>query len=184
MRQSYNNNIDKYLPILYSLIFCLFQWGIYAHPIFSSEGGFPKEFSERVAERSAQQGYTRSRLPAFTEEERAFVRGASDFFGVNHYTARMVSATEYKTLFPVPSLLDDMDVGHYAPDDWITAASSWLVVSNTLYSFFDLVSPFIGSSSCYCSYLMLLGIDGALFLIQFSPVNQHYLTFFSHRNFG
>ncbi|KAH9634924.1 hypothetical protein HF086_017223, partial [Spodoptera exigua] len=104
-------------------------WGIYAHPIFSSEGGFPKEFSERVAEKSAKQGYRRSRLPEFTEEEKDFVRGSSDFFGVNHYTARLISATLYKEIVPVPSLLDDMDVGHYAPDDWATSASSWLVLA-------------------------------------------------------
>ncbi|KAF9414420.1 hypothetical protein HW555_007674, partial [Spodoptera exigua] len=105
------------------------EWGIYAHPIFSSEGGFPKEFSERVAEKSAKQGYRRSRLPEFTEEEKDFVRGSSDFFGVNHYTARLISATLYKEAVPVPSLLDDMDVGHYAPDDWATSASSWLVLA-------------------------------------------------------
>ncbi|KAJ8709812.1 hypothetical protein PYW08_009816 [Mythimna loreyi] len=111
------------------------EWGIYAHPIFSSEGGFPKEFSERVAEKSAQQGYSFSRLPEFTEEEKALARGASDFFGVNHYTARLVSATEYKSVVPVPSHPDDIDVGLYAPDDWATSASAWLnLAPNSIYN--------------------------------------------------
>ncbi|KAJ8715713.1 hypothetical protein PYW07_010195 [Mythimna separata] len=111
------------------------EWGLYAHPIFSSEGGFPKEFSEKVAAKSAQQGYARSRMPEFTEEENAFVRGASDFFGVNHYTAKMVSATQYKEDAPVPSFMDDMDVGQFALPEWPVGASSWLMlVPNSIYN--------------------------------------------------
>lgn len=102
------------------------QWGLYAHPIFSAEGGFPKELAERIAEKSAEQGYARSRLPEFTEEEKAFVRGSSDFFGVNHYTARLVSAE--KSVNPVPSLQDDMDNTPYLDEDWPKSASGWLAV--------------------------------------------------------
>ncbi|CAH0697036.1 unnamed protein product [Spodoptera exigua] len=105
------------------------EWGIYAHPIFSAEGGFPKELSDKIAVKSAQQGYPRSRLPMFTEEEKAFVRGASDFFGVNHYTAYLVSATERKGHYPVPSLLDDVDTGSFPDDDWLKSASPWLTLA-------------------------------------------------------
>ncbi|XP_063896042.1 lactase/phlorizin hydrolase [Helicoverpa armigera] len=111
------------------------EWGLYAHPIFSTEGGFPKELSQRIAEKSAKQGYRRSRLPEFTEEEKAFVRGASDFFGVNHYTAKLISATKFKKVVPVPSFLDDMDVGEFIPDRWMSAASEWLTLApNSLYN--------------------------------------------------
>ncbi|XP_023935446.2 myrosinase 1-like [Bicyclus anynana] len=102
------------------------DWGIFAEPIFSEQGGFPKEFSEIVAKKSAEQGYPSSRLPAFTEEEREYVRGASDFFGVNHYTANLISANEYKGNWPVPSMYADVDVGTYVPPEWVPAASSWL----------------------------------------------------------
>nr|QLC28931.1 beta-glucosidase [Spodoptera frugiperda] len=105
------------------------EWGIYAHPIFSAEGGFPKELSDKIAEKSAQQGYPWSRLPEFTEEEKAFVRGTSDFFGVNHYTAFLVSATERKGPYPVPSLLDDVDTGSWADDSWLKSASAWLTLA-------------------------------------------------------
>ncbi|CAH2059139.1 unnamed protein product, partial [Iphiclides podalirius] len=101
------------------------RWGLYAEPIFSEQGGFPKELSERVAQKSMEQGYPRSRMPEFTDEERAFVRGAADFFGVNHYTAQLVSASGGD--FIVPSLSDDVGATSYAPDDWPVAASSWLI---------------------------------------------------------
>lgn len=74
-------------------------------------------------------GYKTSRLSEFTDEERKFVRGSSDFFGLNHYTARLVSASEHKILYPVPSLLDDIDVGIYRPPEWLASGSSWLFVS-------------------------------------------------------
>ncbi|KAG6439501.1 hypothetical protein O3G_MSEX000824, partial [Manduca sexta] len=108
------------------------EWGLYANPIFSEEGGFPKELVDRVAAKSASQGYSKSRLPVFTEDEKTFVKGSADFFGVNHYTGVLISASdEYKTtIYPVPSIYDDIDVGVYVSPDWPVAASSWLRVSN------------------------------------------------------
>lgn len=111
------------------MILVYFQWTLYAEPIFSTEGGFPKELAARVAEKSATQGYPRSRLPEFTEEEKNFVRGSSDFFGVNHYTTSLVSATENLVKNPVPGLLDDMNVGVLVQPEWPQAASTWLYVS-------------------------------------------------------
>ncbi|KAH9634918.1 hypothetical protein HF086_017217 [Spodoptera exigua] len=110
------------------------QWGIYAEPIFSTEGGFPKELTARVAEKSALQGFPRSRLPEFTEEEKAFVKGASDFFGVNHYTTMKVSATKNKAYFTAPSMMDDLDVGYFWPKDYPASASPWLKMApNSIY---------------------------------------------------
>ncbi|KPI93701.1 Myrosinase 1 [Papilio xuthus] len=101
------------------------EWGIYAEPIFSAEGGFPKELSEKVAQMSMEQGYPRSRMPEFTDEEREFVRGATDFFGVNHYTAFLVSAAK-DTEFIVPSVYGDTGAVTSVPDDWPKSASRWL----------------------------------------------------------
>lgn len=112
------------------MLFFVFQWGMYAEPIFSKEGGFPKELAERVAQKSAEQGYSRSRMPEFSEEEKALVRGTFDFFGVNHYTAYLVSASEHKSDNVAPGLLDDIDVGSFTLADWPQAASSWLYVSD------------------------------------------------------
>ena len=107
-----------------------FQWGLYAEPIFSAEGGWPKELSDRVAAKSAEQGFSRSRLPEFTEEEKAFVRGAHDFFGVNHYTTVMIYALENEQEFAVPSMMDDINVGYYWDEEWPKSASPWLSVSS------------------------------------------------------
>lgn len=109
-------------------MFYLFQWGLYAEPIFSKEGGFPKEFSQIVAKKSLEQGYPRSRMPEFLNEEKEFVRGSYDFFGLNHYTGNLISAALYKTEYPVPSLYADVDVGYFAPPEWQRSASKWLVV--------------------------------------------------------
>ncbi|XP_063629966.1 lactase/phlorizin hydrolase-like [Cydia splendana] len=102
------------------------QWVIYAEPIFSEQGGFPKELTERVAAKSKEQGYPRSRLPELTEEEIALVKGASDFYGVNHYTSILVSASDYKEEHPVPGQMDDADAGMFVPDEWPKSASVWL----------------------------------------------------------
>lgn len=102
---------------------------MYAEPIFSEEGGFPKDFAERVAKKSMEQGYKKSRMPEFTDEEKEYVRGAYDFFGVNHYSGFFVSATEYKTVNPIPSFLDDEENGIFRPAEWPASASPWLVVS-------------------------------------------------------
>ncbi|XP_047035815.1 lactase-phlorizin hydrolase-like [Helicoverpa zea] len=110
------------------------QWGLYAEPIFSAEGGFPRELSQRIAEKSAQQGFSRSRLPDFTEEEKAYVKGASDFFGVNHYTTALVSATEHKTFNSVPSMMDDVDLGYFVPPEWPVSSAPWLKLApNSIY---------------------------------------------------
>ncbi|CAH1641423.1 unnamed protein product [Spodoptera littoralis] len=110
------------------------QWGIYADPIFSAEGGLPRELLDRVAEKSAQQGFPRTRLSDFNEEEKAFIKGAADFFGVNHYTTVKVSATEHKQVYSVPSMLDDVNVGFYWPEENPKSASPWLSMApNSIY---------------------------------------------------
>ncbi|CAH2231808.1 jg3611 [Pararge aegeria aegeria] len=111
------------------------DWGLWAEPIFSEEGGFPKEISEIVARKSAEQGYSQSRIPVFTDQERELARGSSDFFGVNHYTANLVSASEYKFNWVIPSLYADIDVGTYTPPEWDQAASVWLKLApNSIYN--------------------------------------------------
>lgn len=86
---------------------------------------------ERVAAKSAAQGFPRSRLPEFTAEEVEFVRGTSDFFGLNHYTSGIVYRNEsVYNVHPVPSYNDDIDVGSYQDPSWPGSASTWLNVSN------------------------------------------------------
>ncbi|KAL4705461.1 hypothetical protein ACJJTC_007033 [Scirpophaga incertulas] len=64
--------------------------GRYSHPIFSKEGGWPPALEKLIAENSKKEGFVRSRLPIFTKEEIELVRGTYDFYGMNHYTSRVV----------------------------------------------------------------------------------------------
>ena len=39
----------------------------------------------QISEKSAAQNFTKSRLPEFSEAEKAYVKGSADFFGLNYY---------------------------------------------------------------------------------------------------
>ncbi|XP_063388313.1 myrosinase 1-like [Cydia fagiglandana] len=49
--------------------------GRYAHAVFSAEGGWPPALERYIAQKSAEEGEPRSRLPAFTQEEIELIRG-------------------------------------------------------------------------------------------------------------
>ncbi|XP_052741535.1 myrosinase 1-like [Bicyclus anynana] len=103
--------------------------GIYAHPIFSEEGGWPAELEKRIAEKSRQEGYPVSRLPPFTEEEKEFVRGTYDFFGFNFYTARTTrKAKAGEEVGPWPFTgAPDLGVVLSVRADW-PRASDWIFI--------------------------------------------------------
>ena len=72
-----------------------FMLGWFAEPIFGS-GDYPAEMRERCAER----------LPTFDDEQTALVRGSSDFFGFNWYSARITAEPRtYQVLTALPSLI-------------------------------------------------------------------------------
>lgn len=122
-------NIDwpRFNLILISLF--IFQWGIFIHPIFSENGDFPLNLKEKIAAKSADQGFPRSRLPEFTSDEISNIKGTSDFIGVNHYTTQVIyrNSSVYGVNI-VPSLKDDQEIGFYQPDEWPKTAASWLKV--------------------------------------------------------
>ncbi|CAH2104417.1 unnamed protein product [Euphydryas editha] len=96
-----------------------FEWGIYANPIFSKNGDFPKEIKQRVAVKSMIQGFSRSRLPEFTPEEIELVKGSSDFFGLNHYSTSFVYRNESVYGYhKSPSLNDDASIILYKDSSW------------------------------------------------------------------
>ncbi|XP_013168109.1 PREDICTED: lactase-phlorizin hydrolase-like [Papilio xuthus] len=103
-----------------------FSWGLYSHPIFSETGDFPKSLKERVAAKSAEQGFPRSRLPEFTQEEIDYIRGTSDYFGLNHYYTSFVYRNESTmNYYESPSFDDDLGVVMYTYDDWIIGESDF-----------------------------------------------------------
>ncbi|CAH2240549.1 jg21023, partial [Pararge aegeria aegeria] len=116
-----------------------FMWGQYAHPIFSESGDFPPVMKQRIAARSLEQGFPKSRLPEFTPEEIEYIRGSSDIFGLNHYFSYSVYRNEsvygkYKS----PSLLDDVGVVLYQPPEWQIGESE--KVKFTPWGFYNLLT--------------------------------------------
>lgn len=67
-----------------------FQLGWFAHPIFS-EGNYPAVMISLVGNNSIHEGRSASRLPTFSEEWIAKIRGSADFFGINYYTSVFVN---------------------------------------------------------------------------------------------
>ncbi|KAL0811274.1 hypothetical protein ABMA28_009690 [Loxostege sticticalis] len=104
-----------------------FDWGQYAHPIFSREGDFPAELKKNIAIKSAEQGYQKSRLPELTAEEVALIRGTSDFFGLNTYTTKLTYRdASLDGMYAVPSYSDDIGAVMIKDPSWPQAQSSWL----------------------------------------------------------
>ncbi|CAK1544192.1 unnamed protein product [Leptosia nina] len=108
-----------------------FDLGQYAHPIFSENGDWPQVMKDYISAKSAAQGFYRSRLPQFTAEEVALIKGSSDFFGLNHYTTTIAYRNEsLDGLHPSPSYPDDMNTGQYQPSNWVGSypGTTWLKV--------------------------------------------------------
>lgn len=53
-----------------------FNLGWFAHAIYIN-GDYPEVMKKNVAEKSKAQGYTKSRLPEFTPQEKLFINGKS-----------------------------------------------------------------------------------------------------------
>ncbi|CAG9118590.1 unnamed protein product [Plutella xylostella] len=103
--------------------------GIYSDPIFAAEPGWPKELKQKIAEKSAAQGFPRSRLPELTDEEAKLIHGSSDYYGINHYTTLKVASAVNVSGRRVPSLMDDIDaeaIRNGTGENWMQAASYWL----------------------------------------------------------
>ncbi|XP_063234975.1 myrosinase 1-like [Bacillus rossius redtenbacheri] len=83
-------------------IYLQFQLGWFAHPIYSSEGDYPAVMKERVANKSRAEGLPRSRLPEFDEHWVKYIRGTHDFYGMNLYTANLISLSNTTADATVP----------------------------------------------------------------------------------
>ncbi|XP_071110740.1 lactase/phlorizin hydrolase-like [Haliotis cracherodii] len=102
--------------------------GWFANPIYGN-GDYPDVMKRRIAAVSAAQGLNQSRLPAFTEDQKAFINGTSDFFGLNHYTTQYVSKqNESLAGESAPNYFLDRGVDTEFDPQWIKSGSSWLRV--------------------------------------------------------
>ncbi|XP_064642636.1 lactase/phlorizin hydrolase-like isoform X2 [Lineus longissimus] len=99
-----------------------FKLGWFANPIFN--GDYPEVMREKVYNKSMAQGLSVSRLPTFNQTEIDMIKGTHDFFGLNHYTTRLVTSAT-SPLNP-PSYEMDRDVVESIDPTWPTSGSSWL----------------------------------------------------------
>ncbi|XP_065221810.1 myrosinase 1-like [Planococcus citri] len=68
-----------------------FMVGIFAHPIYSGEGDYPLIVRDIVNDNSKTDGLNKSRLLEFTKKEKDDLKGAFDYFSLNHYTSFLCS---------------------------------------------------------------------------------------------
>ncbi|XP_075215248.1 lactase/phlorizin hydrolase-like [Lycorma delicatula] len=100
-----------------------FMLGWFAHPIFSKEGDYPPVMRQKIDENSKAEKRSSSRLPTFTAAEVEELKGSYDFFGLNHYTSRLVTrGTSGKS----PSWARDCGVIKTVDPKWPGSASNWL----------------------------------------------------------
>ncbi|XP_077065620.1 lactase/phlorizin hydrolase-like [Siphateles boraxobius] len=90
-----------------------FQLGWFAHPIFKN-GDYPDAMKWQVGNKSELQGLTESRLPSFTDEDKAFIQGTADVFCINTYTTRVVRHVTSR--LDVESYQTDQDIEKDFPD--------------------------------------------------------------------
>ncbi|XP_073963177.1 myrosinase 1-like [Choristoneura fumiferana] len=101
-----------------------FGFGIFMNPIWSKTGDFPKRLKDRVAKRSQEQGYSKSRLPSFSQDEIKLIKGSADFLGLNHYTTFLLSPSTKN--HRSPSFADDVSVDMTTGEKWAQSRSLWL----------------------------------------------------------
>nr|AHZ59654.1 glycoside hydrolase family 1 [Phyllotreta striolata] len=102
-----------------------FECGMYYHPVFI--GDWPSVVVERVAERSKKEGYKKSRLPKFTQEEIKFIRGTHDYLAVNHYYT-FLAADEPEAPYNHTDYDNDVRVINSRSPDWALASNKYAIV--------------------------------------------------------
>jgi beta-glucosidase len=98
-----------------------FFLGWFADPLY--RGDYPEVMRARVGDR----------LPRFTRDEQAMIRGSHDFFGLNHYTTMYASDASGGAMPLVQPLgnsciAEDQEVHLSAHADWGTTAMGWTIV--------------------------------------------------------
>nr|AHZ59666.1 glycoside hydrolase family 1 [Phyllotreta striolata] len=102
-----------------------FTYGLYVNPIVY--GDFPWAVKSIVKKRSLAQGYNRSRLPEFSQQQKELVKGTYDFLGLNYYTARYIKP-DPDTPVDGKGYDFDSETTTFVDPHWEKGASFWLYV--------------------------------------------------------
>lgn len=72
------------------------EWynGWLTHPIFSKSGDYSQLMRNRIDFKSLFQGFSRSRLPYFTDKEVQLIKNSADFLGINFCREFKIRAAE------------------------------------------------------------------------------------------
>lgn len=108
----------------------LWQYGLYGHPIFN--GDWPQIVKDRIANRSDLEGFKKSRLPDLSLEEINLIKGTHDYLALNHYTTRMVNASEESPIGS-PSFSNDISTLDWQKENWPKTNTDWFRVCNSNY---------------------------------------------------
>ncbi|KAK5644031.1 hypothetical protein RI129_007876 [Pyrocoelia pectoralis] len=103
-----------------------FTSGWMINPLIGT-GDYHQIMKERVAFRSSGEGYSQSRLPDFSTEEKKLLKGASDFICLNIYTTNFVEDIPEKT-FSTPDYYKDMKAKFSVDPSWPNSTADWLKV--------------------------------------------------------
>lgn len=91
------------------------------------QGDYPELIKTVVAENSREEGLPKSRLPEFTDEQKAMLKGSYDFVSLNQYTTyRCTPGGDWSE--KTSSWWRDIKVDCDQPDDW-KPGSGWLRVT-------------------------------------------------------
>lgn len=105
----------------------IYRLGWFAHPLFSKEGGYPKIMVDEIGKRCKLEGRAFSRLPEMDDDTKAFIRGSSDFFGINYYTSRLLRVEKQEQKIPdTPAWFKDAKIQIHVDPQWKRAKSEWL----------------------------------------------------------
>ncbi|KAL8606507.1 hypothetical protein ACOMHN_037738 [Nucella lapillus] len=100
-----------------------FLIGWFANPIYG-DGDYPSVMKEYVRRNS--QGNS-SRLPEFTDEEIAFIKGTYDYYSMSHYSTILCEPADAQYQATVPAGFDgDMEVKQSVDPKWRRAASYYM----------------------------------------------------------
>ncbi|CAG9131153.1 unnamed protein product [Plutella xylostella] len=109
-----------------------FQYGLYCHAIYSQAGGWPTVVEQQIAANSRREGYSFSRLPDFTQEEKDLVRGTFDYMAVNHYSSRTVRKQPSAEHIPASNQFTanaEFNATYEGKEDWPKGNSFWFLIN-------------------------------------------------------